>query len=391
MSMLNELRPLEAQERDRSFMGRIKELLPWKGDDAKEIIRKTVYLTAIAVLIYSFYSVYVYKFGTSDLHENKDFLSGLYHGDSSDSDSVVPPADSDKDDTQENPAVGDNIQDNPSSPGDTLPDDSDPGSTEPVVDSKYPAGMNQKFEALYDINSDIIGWLKIDNLTDSDGNSYIDYPVMQCSDNDFYIDHDFFKQEKNYGALFADYHIKITQTSHPRNTVIYGHNMGAGTYFSHLHDYKKRASFVSEHRLINFSTLYEENDYIIVGCFLIGIREDQDNNPLFRYHLIFDFENISDFDYWYKNVMYRSYYLTDIECGMDDEYITLSTCSTEFYDSRFVIVARKVREGEDPFVYNYYSNPNARKPAAFYKAYNMKVPDDDGPDYEYYGKDNQES
>ena len=83
--------------------------------------------------------------------------------------------------------------------------------------------------------------------------------------------------------------------------------------------------------------------------------------------------------------MYRNYYITDIPCSMDDEYITLSTCSTEIYDSRFVVVARKVRDGEDPSVYNYYSNPDARKPAAFYEAYGMEVPDDDGPNYQYYG------
>lgn len=82
--------------------------------------------------------------------------------------------------------------------------------------------------------------------------------------------------------------------------------------------------------------------------------------------------------------MYRSYYTSDIPCSINDEYLTLSTCSTEIYDSRFVVVARKLRDGEDASQYTYYSNPDARKPAAFYKAYGMKVPDDKGPDYDYY-------
>ena len=79
MAMLNELRPESYEKRDRSLKGRLKELLPWKGDDTKEIIRKLIYLTAVAVLIYSFYGVWEYRFGTSDLHESKDDLSNLYH------------------------------------------------------------------------------------------------------------------------------------------------------------------------------------------------------------------------------------------------------------------------------------------------------------------------
>lgn len=369
MSMLNEVRPADSVKRDRSFKGRLKELLPWKGDDIREIVRKLVYITAVGVLIWSFADALEYKLGSSDLHEDKDYLSGLYHQDTDFIDN------NDKDPDVTDSPDNDNTQ--------TVVPPSDDNSQN-GESSKYPLGMIERFESLYDINPEIIGWLSIDTITNSKDEKYIDYPVVQTDDNEYYLDHDFLGNEKDYGALFADYHVKISKDSQPKNTIIYGHNMGAGTYFSHLHDYKKRASFVSENRLINYSTLWEENKYIIVGCFLAGIREDQDNIPIFRYHLIFDFNDLSDFDYWYKNVMYRSYYTSDIECTIEDEYLTLSTCSTEIYDSRFVVVARKLRDGEDPWQYTYRSNPNARKPAAFYEAYGMTVPKDSGPDYEYY-------
>ena len=373
MSMLNEVRPSNDVQRDRSFKGRLKELIPWKGDNAKEIVRKVIYISAVAVLVVSAVNAIEYKFGTSDLWEDKDYLSELYHG------SGTTPDAENTDNTDNQQSVV------PTTDSDSSQTDASGEAEQNPEDSKYPEGTLERFKALYDLNPEIIGWLTIDGLTDENGENYIDYPVMQTTDNDYYLNHDFLGEEKSYGALFADYHVKITRDSGPRNTVIYGHNMGAGTYFSHLNDYKKRASFVSEHRLVTYSTLYEENQYIIIGCFLVGIREDQDTLPLFRYHLIFDFADMSEFDYWYQNVMYRNYYITDIPCSMDDEYITLSTCSTEIYDSRFVVVARKVRDGEDPSVYNYYSNPDARKPAAFYEAYGMEVPDDDGPNYQYYG------
>lgn len=380
MSMLNEVRPAETVKRDRSFKGRLKELLPWKGDDVKEIVRKLVYITAVCVLIYSFYGVIEYKFGSSDMHESNDYLSNLYNkGEGEpDNNAVVQPAVTDSPDDVDVPEVSDSAN------------QGDSAQTEPVVTVNPEDLILPKIKSIYDLNPETIGWLTIDGLTDPKGGNYIDYPVMQCDDNDYYLSHDFFGKEKKYGALFADCHVKIKYDSGPRNTIIYGHNMGSGSFFAHLHDYKKRVSFVSEHRLVTFSTLWEKNDYIIIGCFLTGIHEDQDNIPIFKYHIVFDFEDNTDFIEWYANVMYRSYYTSDIPCSINDEYITLSTCSTEISDSRFVIVARKLRSdekannNEKAMQYNYYSNPDARKPAAFYEAYGERVPDDKGPDYDYY-------
>ena len=52
----------------------------------------------------------------------------------------------------------------------------------------------------------------------------------------------------------------------------------------------------------------------------------------------------------------------DVEYG--DEFLTLSTCSNEFSNSRFAVFARKVRDGEDETVdvSQAYLNPNAKEP-----------------------------
>lgn len=377
MSMLNEARRgTLTDDRDRSFMGRLKELLPWKGDDTKEIMRKLVYIIAVVCLVYSLYDAVIFEFGSSEMHEDTDFLKDLYEQGGNLPNENLGNDNNPSDNQGEVAPPSDNLED-PDAPNEN--DDQQDAETSP-----YPSGMLPNFQGLYDINPDIIGWLNIPGLADDDGNDYINYPVVQTSDNDYYLDHDFFRTEKDYGALFADYHVKIEKNSGPQNTIIYGHNMGAGTFFSHLHDYKKRASFVKEHNIITYSTLWDESDYIIVGCFLTGVKAEQDNQPMFKYHYCFNFNNAADFDYWYKNLLYRNYYITDIECSMADEYITLSTCSTEFYDSRFVVIARKLRNGEDPTKYTYIANPNAHKPAIFYEAYGMEVPVDNGPDYEYY-------
>lgn len=372
MSMLNEAqRGSLSDGRDRSLKGRIKELIPWKGDEPKEIIRKIVFLAATAALIYWCYTAYIYFFGSKTMIKDQQHLSDLFE---------APPAVTDSTGvTEPNPTVTEPV--------------GEQGGEQTAPPSKYPAGMLSRFESLYDINPDIVGWIKIDGLYVDDKapedelTLAVNYPVLQSDDNDYYLAHDFYGSTKDYGSIYADYRADLSADSRSDNVTLYGHDMATGYYFARLHKYNDRsdAEFVSEHRVIDFYSLFSEDRYIIFACFLTGIYEDDDNQPLFRYHSTVDFDDIADFDYWYKNVMYRNYYITDIDCNMDDEYLTLSTCSYEISDSRFVVVARKLREGEDPSVYTYSSNPKKHLPKKFLEVFNPDaITDDGGPDYEYY-------
>ena len=369
MSMLDEARRESLTEgRDRSFMGRVKEIIPWKGDDIREIIRKAVFIGAVGFLCYFAYDAYIYNFGSKTMIDDQKDLADMFNNPS-----VSAPADTvDTPDAQ--PTVGNDST--PTSPSD------DPSA--PV--SKYPAGMLPNFEALYDINPDIIGWISIDGIYLNDTDQLaINYPVVQCDDNDFYLQYDFYGNEQDYGALYADYRATVGGKNRSSNVTIYGHNMKTEYYFHHLRDYNRtNPSFVSEHRTVNFSSLYKQDKYIIFACFLVSVHEEDDNQPLFRYHNCVEFRTDADFDYWYKNVMYRNYYKTDIDCDINDEYLTLSTCAYDIGDSRFVVVARKLRDGEDPDSFTYEYNRKRHMPEKWYQAYGYDVPHDDGPDYEYY-------
>ena len=171
MSMLNEVRPSNDVQRDRSFKGRLKELIPWKGDNAKEIVRKVIYISAVAVLVVSAVNAIEYKFGTSDLWEDKDYLSELYHG------SGTTPDAENTDNTDNQQSVV------PTTDSDSSQTDASGEAEQNPEDSKYPEGMLERFKALYDLNPEIIGWLTIDGLTDENGENYIDYPVMQPTHN----------------------------------------------------------------------------------------------------------------------------------------------------------------------------------------------------------------
>ena len=245
----------------------------------------------------------------------------------------------------------------------------EPTTTTEATTTEPPIEPLSKYEEYYNQNNDFVGWLCIPELTSSSGRAYVNYPVVQTDNNSFYLDKDFDKKKSDAGWIYADYKVPITEKSHADNITFYGHSMKDGTFFRHLLDYKsssKGLDLLNDAYVINFDTRWEENQYVIVSCFLIGIYDWQDEDePLFEYFKCRVFENEEDFNYFYDNIMLRSYYLSDVECEYGDEFITLSTCAYDFENSRFVVVARKVRDGEDISAYKdtYVKNRNKHMPS----------------------------
>lgn len=80
-----------------------------------------------------------------------------------------------------------------------------------------------------------------------------------------------------------------------------------------------------------------------MGAFVTGILENQDDGKLFKYWTTRYFDDADyKFDDWISEVRKRSWYSNDIECTADDKYISLSTCTNETSNLRWVIVAKKM-------------------------------------------------
>ena len=222
----------------------------------------------------------------------------------------------------------------------------------------------EKYLEYYEQNNDFVGWIRIGGLAHSNGTPYIDYAVVQTTDNDFYLDKNFEKKKSARGWIYADYKVPITGLHMADNVTLYGHSNKDGSFFRHLLDYKELKN-VQKAYIINFDTRWEEAQYVIVSCFLIGIYEEQDNLPLFEYFKCREFDTEEEYNYFMENIMLRNYYTSGIECEFGDQFLTLSTCSYEFSNSRFVVVARKVREGEDISGYGdtYAKNPDRHRPS----------------------------
>lgn len=216
-------------------------------------------------------------------------------------------------------------------------------------------------EALLKINPETAGWIKIEGTN-------VDLPVVLRKNaedgNTYYLTHNFYGEEAKAGTIFADYRTTIEANRQSDNIVLYGHNEADNSMFGDLDRYKKNIEFYKEHPIIQFNTNYEAGQYKIIGYFVTNVLPSQARDGV-----VFDYHNYIDMDEdryndFISNVMLRTQINTGVDCKYGDKFITLSTCSSEFEPSRFVVVARKVRKGEDPNVDTSLAsiNKNAKEP-----------------------------
>lgn len=190
-----------------------------------------------------------------------------------------------------------------------------------------------KLEELQKENSDIIGWLQIEN-------SNINYPVLQGTDNSFYMTHDYKKEYSKEGALFLDkaYDWNLPST----NLLIYGHNnRGSNKMFSDLINYKNE-EYYKTHQKIRLTTNQEDAEYEIISVFLSRVYYKSETN-VFRYYYFINAENEEEFNEYVQNSKNASLYNIEATAEYGDQLLTLSTCEFSQTDGRLAIVAKKIK------------------------------------------------
>jgi len=189
-----------------------------------------------------------------------------------------------------------------------------------------------QYRDIYDLNNDLVGWLTIPG-TD------IDYPVVRNEDPDFYLDRDFFGETNSNGQLIMDSACDPWTPSY--NLVVSGHNMKSGAMFAQLVNYKSR-SFWEKHKTFTFDSVMREGTYVVFAAFYSAdYAEDEEG---FRYNA--DIQYRLDAKLWLEDIAENCEYDTGIDVEFGDEFLTLTTCQYHRENGRFVVVARRVREGE---------------------------------------------
>ena len=188
-----------------------------------------------------------------------------------------------------------------------------------------------EYQTLYSLNKRLIGWVKIDD-------TYIDYPVLQTVNNDYYLNHNFDQEEDKNGSIFLDKDCSI----YPRTTnlILYGHHMRSGRMFGQLNKYSSE-KFYKEHKYIQFDTIYEKGTYEVMYVFRSKIYEESE--IVFKYYQFTDAVSETEFESNMKQMADMSLYDTGVNAEYGDELLTLSTCDYYTSDGRFVVVAKKIR------------------------------------------------
>lgn len=128
---------------------------------------------------------------------------------------------------------------------------------EPVF--QYPF-VSVDFEELKEVNPDIVSWLRIEGLG-------VDMPIVQTTDNEFYLDHGLDRKPNKIGWVFADVRSNIEHLG--LNTVLYGHNVTRERMFGVLKNLLKvTEEEKSDYQYISFTTERKQMVFEIVSVYV---------------------------------------------------------------------------------------------------------------------------
>ncbi len=193
-------------------------------------------------------------------------------------------------------------------------------TTTTIYDVKY----EKVFEKLKEINNDTVGWLTVNNTK-------IDYPVVQSTDNDYYLYRDYYKNKNRHGWIYMDYRNNIEDLSD--NTIIFGHNLanqkmfGTLRYVTNQSWYKK-----SSNQIITFNTTKANMKWQIISIYKIPVTND---------YLVANFASSEDKLNILDMITQRSIYDFNATYDENTKIITLSTCSNGSKD-RLVVHAKLI-------------------------------------------------
>ena len=332
------------KKKKKSFGEKFRDLFPKKGDSLLECIRKIIFLVSIIAIVVCGYLVADYYIDLWHSKKvNKDMMN-LYW---------------------------------------TYPDKHDEGDSEEASQKYYE--LLDGARKLLDVNGDVIGVISIPGTP-------VNNPVMKAQDNYKYLDMKINGDESRAGELFMDYrnkfdHVEDYLLAEPNsdNLVIYGHNMGDLTMFGSLQHYKTEDDYYEKHPIIYLNSNYESYVYKIFAFFILD-SADKGENSYDCWNKL-DFDSEEDFYAFVNEAKRRTFRLNNVDVKYGDPILTLSTCNDTLGErGRFIVMARRVRDGEDIMegTQGSYANPNVKWPDFYYQIRTNEKYDPDA-EFEPYG------
>ncbi len=170
--------------------------------------------------------------------------------------------------------------------------------------------MKIDFAKLKQTNKDIVGWMVFNN-------KYINNPLVQTSDNEYYLNHSFKNKENSVGAIFMDYR---NTSWEDKNVVLFGHHTPNNTMFGSLSDVFQKDFFDKETAdiIYIFDTKHNLRKYQIFSYYVIESEE---------YYITTSFGSTNEYKEFLNTIRRRSFGNRGINVTTSDKILTLSTCA----------------------------------------------------------------
>ncbi len=196
----------------------------------------------------------------------------------------------------------------------TTPTTSSSSSTS-SYQSPYYKNYAKVISVLKETNVDTVGWLTVNNTT-------VNYPVVQSTNNSYYLNHDFNKNSNSLGWIFMDYRNNPDELD--QNTVIYGHNISNGRImFGDLSKVLNESWYKNvNNQYITFNTIDGDKQWRIFSIYKIAATND---------YLYNTFDTQDDYLAFIEKMRSRSIYDFGVEVLPNSKIITLSTCQNSKY------------------------------------------------------------
>jgi sortase B len=188
------------------------------------------------------------------------------------------------------------------------------------------APITVDFDTLLQDCPDTVGWLYTMDGT-------VNLPVVQGTDNLYYLTHTPDGKEVNGGSLFLDY---MNESDFSEDiSFIYGHNMKNGSMFEPLLGYRKQ-SYYDAYPVIYLLTPKQNYKLELFSGFVTTMESDV-------YTFTFDTEAMKE---TYISEMAALSEFTPLSLpDTSDRLVCLSTCAYDFENARYVLLGKLVEVG----------------------------------------------
>ena len=179
------------------------------------------------------------------------------------------------------------------------------------------------FEGLKKEYPGIVGWILLEGTT-------LDYPIMQTTDNVYYLSYLPDGTKQKAGSIFLDY--RNSPDFSDASSLVYGHESRLGEMFAVLKNYRQQA-FYDNNPVISIYTPERDYDIALIAGYLLD--SGVETPPL-------SFSDGAALLEHIDNIKSRSFFRSGVEFGPEDKMVNLCTCAYDFTNARLIITGKVI-------------------------------------------------